>query len=219
MSIEIVDKFDVVKRKRNFINETNTCEECGKELKIGHPKREYDKNGNWTGRLLYKNCYDKNDRKNNPNNLDNIKKHLTDSRNNNLDPDSTSAKGGLFEAITCKTRNRKNLNIEYDNFITPIDHDRDPELGILQTKGAIYNSIHRIWHNIWNSDFEKRKEFDSLIFYCMSKDRKNIERVYIFPKKEIIIRNGVTIYKNPTRTVWYEKYRVDEKPYNDAYHR
>lgn len=52
----------------------------------------------------------------------------------------------------------------------------------------------------------------------MSKDRKNIERVYIFPKKEIIIRNGVTIYKNPTRAVWYEKYRVDEKPYNDAYH-
>lgn len=201
--------------RRNF-NENNACEECGKE-KIGLLK-EYDKDRNWTGRLLCKSCYDKNDRKNNPDNLDNIKKDLSNSRNNNLDQNCTTAKGLLFETITCEARNRKNLNIEYNNFRTPIDHDRDPELGILQSKGAIYNSVYRSWHNIWNSESEKRKEFDNLIFYCMSKDRKNIERVYIFPKKEIITRSGITIQKNPIRTVWYEKYRADEKPYNDAYH-
>ena len=122
----------------------------------------------------------------------------------------------MFEAITCKVHNIKNLNIENDNYLSPIDHSPDHKLGIVQTKGSTYNHSMTRWHN-GNIGNEHNKDFDYLLFYCMSADMKIIERVYLFPKSEIIIRTGITIIKNPSKGGWYEKYRIDEKPYNDAY--
>lgn len=61
---------------------------------------------------------------------------------------------------------------------------------------------------------EHNKEFHNLIFYCISHDGKTIERIYIFPKSEIVKRVGFAIVKSPTRVgsrydQWYEKYRCD----------
>ncbi len=50
----------------------------------------------------------------------------------------------------------------------------------------------------------------------MDKYRKSIQRVYVFPYEEVIKRKGITIYNNST-SHWYDKYRVDEEPYNDVY--
>lgn len=57
-----------------------------------------------------------------------------------------------------------------------------------------------------------------MILYCLSKDRKYIERIYIIPKDEITKRSSIGIVKNPTDrwgnsiTPWYEQYRIkDEK--------
>ena len=44
--------------------------------------------------------------------------------------------------------------------------------------------------------------------YCASKDRKDIERIYIFPMEEISKRKTITIVKNPSKgKLWYEKYK------------
>lgn len=194
--------------RRVYYNKTNTCDRikdnghrCGNELIPTHAYQKYDKEGNWTGEWICRNCR---------------QKELADCRNNNLDPRSAHGIGFICEQITCKTRGVDNLNILYDNFNTPIDHNRDPELGIIQTKGAIYNASNRDWCIYVKR--EQEKEFNYMIVICMSKDMKNVERVYIFPKKEILKRNSIRIYKNSSRGTYYEKYKVDEKPYNDAYH-
>ena len=182
---------------------------CRRKLILSQPRREYI-SGKWTGRWLTKTCYDKgrpNTRK---------AKMCADFRNNNLDPNSPAGKGYISQKVTCRTRGVEDLNIINDSFRSPIDHSRDPELGIVQSKSALFNRLEGYWHN--NTVNEHNKEFDYLIFYCISEDGKIIERVCIFPKHEIIKSSSITIYKDRLRgNHWYEKYRVNEKPYNDSY--
>lgn len=140
--------------------------------------------------------------------------HITDSRNNFLDPISAPGIGYIFQNITCRARKVDDLNIVNNDFNSPLDHSIDVELGIIQSKGSKY--YHNCtWHCVWINEHEK--DFDHLIFYCMDKDMKNVERVYIFPWEEVLKRSNITIYKNSIGG-WYRKYRVDEKPFNDAYH-
>jgi len=57
-----------------------------------------------------------------------------------------------------------------------------------------------------------------------NKPWKNVERVYKIPQEEFVNRKGIAIVKNPTDCVgdpvtpWYEKYRIDEKPFNGTWH-
>lgn len=50
----------------------------------------------------------------------------------------------------------------------------------------------------------------------MNKDETMVERVYIIPKEAVGSRVSISISKY-LNSRW-EIYRVDEKPYNDAYH-
>ena len=53
-----------------------------------------------------------------------------------------------------------------------------------------------------------------MFFLCISKDGKNIERIYEIPEKEIIDRGSISITINPTDAhgnsiiPWYEEYRI-----------
>lgn len=204
-------------------NGKNTCprirdgDECGNELKSGHAHRERDKEGNWTGRWICDKCrkieYHKEYRERSDC-YNNIIKSVANRRINCLDPNSAQAKGDISQTITCYVHNVKDLNLENDNYCSPIDHSRHPVLGILQSKGRLYNSLEKYWHASISN--EHGKEFDNLIFYCYDKNMKIIIRVYIFPKDEIIKRTSICIYNND-KFHWYDKYRVDEKPYNDTY--
>ena len=61
--------------KRHY-NRTNTCDICGNELITNQkPRREIDKEGNWTGRWLCKKCY-REYQKNNSINQNNIMEPL-----------------------------------------------------------------------------------------------------------------------------------------------
>lgn len=197
-----------------YYNKENICDICKTNKLIpGNALREHNKNGDWTGRWLCKKCYDKYD----PNSSHSIMKDRRDFRNNNLDPNVTTGKGYIFEQITVKVRGVSNLNIENDNFNSQLDHSKDPEYGVLQSKGAVYNPMYGSWKFHVQNDQEK--EFDNLFAYCMSRDMKNVERVYIIPWEEVIKRKSISIIKNPSKGVqWYEKYRIDEKLYNDTYH-
>ena len=135
-----------------------------------------------------------------------------------MNPECSTAKGNKFQKLTCKWRNIKDLNIENDDYNTPIDHSRDAELGIIQTRGRFYNKI--AWY-FSHLDDDWGKQFDNMICYCASKDRKSIERIYIFPLKEIKKRTNIGIYKSPKDkwgnhiTSWYEQYRIiDEETIN-----
>lgn len=200
-------------------NETNTCDRCGIDFDIatGHPHREQNKERNWTEKWLCQGCYYK-ERYKNGNTNNNLIKSLANHRTNNLDPNSATGKGNLFQELTCRWRSTistipiEDLNKKLDNYHSPIDHTLDSELGTIQTQGRFYDSRNRRW-GFYGLEREWEKEFNNMICYCASKDGKIIERLYIFPKNEIEDRTGISIYKNPSRCEpWYEQYRVtDEK--------
>jgi hypothetical protein len=91
---------------------------------------------------------------------------------------------------------------------------------VLQTKGSniltmnIIKGLSYYEYERWllsGIEGEWIKKFDHLIFYCITKDRKMIERIYVFPKEEIIGKQGISIIKNNSRGIgWYEKYRVTD---------
>jgi hypothetical protein len=208
-------------RKGIYYNKTNTCDRCKEKLVIGKVRREYNENRDWTGNWLCNKCYLKDYHKK-PNSRNNIIKSIANHRTGNLDPNCTLAKGDKFEELTCRWRSTvstvpvENLNIKNDNYSTgtPIDHSRDSELGIPQTRGKLYDSYNRFWV-FGGLEREWFKEFDVIICYCTNKDGKIIERIYIIPKKEIKDkRTCISIYKNPTdshgdhKTSWYDKYRI-----------
>ncbi len=190
-----------------YYNRTNTCDRCGIKFEVatGHPYREYNKERDWTGKWLCKNCYNIK----RPNCTHAIIKSLTDRRTGNQDPNSSNAKGDKFQKVTCIWLDVDDLNIINDNYISPIDHSRHPKLGIIQTNGRFYDSYNQWWQ--LGTKRSIKKDFDNLVFYCARKDIK-IERIYIFPQTEILKRQTITIVKNPSKgSLWYEQYRVTDE--------
>lgn len=189
-----------------YYNSTDTCNRCKIEkLSPGNACREYDEKGNWNGNWLCTRCYRR---------YDYIERYICDHRTENQELNTSNAKGDLFQELTCRWRSTvstipvEDLNKKNDNYKSPIDHTPDSELGIIQTGGRLYNSRNGMW-TFGGLEREWDKKFDVIICYCTSKDGKIIERIYIIPKEEIKDkRTTIGIYKNPSRYVWYEQYRI-----------
>lgn len=149
-------------------------------------------------------------------------KSLANRRTGNQSPTHNNTIGDLFQKLTCEWRSTvsiipvEDLNEKLDNYLSPIDHTPDSELGIIQTKGKLFDSYNRYW-GFGDFEGERLKEFDCSICYCTDKSGRYIERIYIFPKEIIVEISSVIIYKNPTNSQgkikipWYEKYRVTDK--------
>lgn len=207
------------KINKRYYNKTNTCDKikedgkkCGNELKPHSAYKEIDENGNWTGKWWCKDCYGRYDYNKRSDCSNNLIKSVSVRRTGNINPGCNSAKGDLFEELTCKWRGVKRLSVERDNYALPLDHSRDPELGIIQTKGALYNSDNRSWS--FNCKNEQNKNFDNLIVYCASEDGSIIDRIYIFPRHEIVKRISITIYNKPESVrgpFWCEQYRLKDE--------
>lgn len=199
-------------------NKTNTCPRCeegGIETKLspGNAFQERDKGGKATGIWICKEHYMKDYNKNGRSTWSALKS-IAGHRTGNLDPNCTSAKGDLGEELSNEWRGTKNLNKENDNYLSPIDHSRDPELGIIQTKIAWYNSKNRCWSQNFKNEHDK--DFDNLILHCISNDGKIVERTYIIPSWEIIGRTGVGITKYDSKgrlykRGWYKKYILKDE--------
>lgn len=213
-------------------NSTNICPICREENNITgrsilYPKnalRNTNKNGKktkeWVCRKHGYNYY----QKYNSDSQNNFEKLLRDRRTGNL-KDSKHILADNCQELTCNTFGVDDLNKENDNYILSIDHSPIPKgVSILigekltdlsekipQTEGRHYEPLYERW-TFAGLDREWFKKFDVLICYCISEDGNTIERIYIFPKEEII-KTGIAIYKIVKRWFpWYENYRVkDEK--------
>lgn len=233
-------KEDLYGTKLKKYNKTNICDRCREENKItdnsilysGNARTELDKGGNWTGKWDCPRCWQDFD----PNSQDNLIKSVRDRRTGNLhNPDQIFADN--CEELTSKVFGVERLAVKYDKYSKlPYDHpaiaghisvmigDKLVDLygKVPQTKGAslLIRRQGILESEYWHSSLknEHNKEFDVLMFYCVSKDGKLLERIYIFPSWEIINMTGIVIHKNPTRISgrrfnrWYELYRiVDEE--------
>jgi hypothetical protein len=122
--------------------------------------------------------------------------------------DSSRAKGTFYEAITCMARKLGNMNQINDNYNSPIDHTRDPILGIIDSQGRTYDPYLRRWTFTCLGRLYGKK-YDKIICYCADV-HGNIKKMYIFPKREIDIRDNITIYNSDSPGgSWCDKYEVD----------
>lgn len=140
------------------------------------------------------------------NNCANIIKSMRDCRLGKIDIDSTRGKGLIGEAINAKIRKLKILSIELDNYSYIIDLSKDHEYNIIQTKFRTFNG------KDWNVTFGIEH---NLFVLCLDKEMKNIVRVYAIPENELFGIQSTDIAEYDSK---WGKFRIDEKPYNDAYH-
>lgn len=234
---------DLKNAQVKYYNKTNVCYKCKTENKLtdnsilypGNVRRETDINQRNTGKWVCGNCERKNYQKHNPNSTHSIQKLFRDHRTGHLkDPRRILANN--CEKVTEKWLGAERLSIKYDNYRLPLDHGFitkhikimvgnkliDLYEKIPQTKGfrlSCGSSGFLVVYERWEVSFvnEYGKQFDYLIFYCISRDEKSIERIYIFPIKEINM-NNISISKYVKRWIpWYEIYRVnDEKILNEV---
>lgn len=230
-------KEDLKDAKNKFYNKTNICPICMKYNNLtnksilypGNACHNVDKNGNQTNEWVCLMHHNNNYNRNNPNSYNNIKKSLSQRRTKNLySPHIILAEN--CEMMTETMFGAKRLSVEFDNFELPLDHfpisqgvsiviaEKIVDLSgkIPQTKGRTCLSIADQWNAHVESEFDK--EFDILIYYCISRDGTFIERIYIIPKDDIDI-SAICVTKNPTDSYGnsiigkYEKYRVTDNEF------
>lgn len=198
-------------------NDTNACYICEISFDdaIGHPLREYDEDKKKTGMWICQKCYwimygKRSD------SAAYLRKQLTNYRTGNQDPNSEQAKGDNSQELACRLYRWEDLNKKHDNRKSSVDCC-DPKTGLYhQVQGRYYNSRNEQWP-FGNFEREWKKIFESMVCFCYSEDGKIVERIYIFPKKEIDFRKGLIIVKNPTdshsnpKISWYDKYRITDE--------
>lgn len=174
-----------------------------------------DENGIWNEKsYMCKSCYGKLYQKD-PKSSNSAKKSVANCRTGQLSIYSETGKGLINESVVAKVRNLRNMNIDEDNFRSKFDLSIDPEFGRPQIKGSTL--IGKQFH----VSIGEGRNFDHIWILC--KDRNYIKKVYIIPVSELC-NTYINIYddwskkeRESSNFEWVEKYKVDEKPYNDAY--
>lgn len=189
------------------------------DLRTGNPHWYSHKCGkkDCTEYICHK-CSCKNYQNNNFDSQHNLMKLTYNFRTGNIDIESSKGEGLIIEAVVAKVRHLRNYNIESDNYNMIFDLFIDPEYGRPEVKGP------SLIGGEWNIVLGMEHNFDNIWIVCMDKNRKNVKRVYIIPESELYGETCIHIYEDFSKTLriskfeWVEEYRVDEKPYDDAYH-
>jgi hypothetical protein len=173
---------------------------------------KFNFDGKWNNEYICRSCYRKEEDKE-PDSLHKLEKLNRLCRNGNLSKNSEAGKGFICEQIWCKARDLQNCNIITDNFHHKYDTSKDDEFGYCQIRsnGFLKES------NRWNS-FRTKGTYINLVLFCMNKDYTNIDRMYIIPEIEAKKVKVITIYKNNRVDSWYNKFQIDETPYNEVFH-
>lgn len=142
----------------------------------------------------------------------NIIKLLRNWRTGNINILNSEGKGFITECVIVRIIGANNVNIEMDNFSWPYDliHEKYKRINV---KGR------SPYYNMWIYDTQGKDVCDTYFLMGFDKDRKNIESACIIPNEEWIKDLvKMTIVRNPSRVSKYDQFKIDPKPYNDAYH-
>lgn len=214
-------------RRHGFLEKPERiCCECG-----GKDTYIYNGVSQWHNHLCNKKCcteylchkcHTRNYQKNSPYSQNNVIKRILPCRteiiyNKSFDMLNENEKGRIGEDIVAITLGIENQNTISDNYCSLFDLTIHPKYGKIQVKLRSLNIIENFW------DFKVgRGEFDTLFFVCMDHYRpwKNVERVYAIPYENICyLKYGSTISRNTfLKESKWEKFRIDEKSFNDTYH-
>lgn len=203
--------FDIGK-SRNRVDHSNTiCCICGSNKTSGSWLRYRDKNGNWDYKSYQcTKCYSEILNKL-PDSYQNFNKLLRKCRSGTFSIKDNMGKGYIGEFVLAKVRGLENINVATDNYHSKFDL-RDMEYGLVQSKFRVLNS------GKWVVRLGMDHNFDTIIALCLSEDMTMVERVYLIPEGETYGLTNLTFYKDtPRRLSKWEKFRIDERPYDDTY--
>jgi len=233
MHIDIIDSKDTISRgnyRKTPYSETNTCDfirENGKkcENKLTPAYKEYEQ-GKWTGKWLCREHWRKNDYNKRPDNYNNNIKEMRPCRNKIIDLSDLSNitdqdLGHIGEEIGCRTLKIKNRNIEEDNYggnqYTEGHSDTLKHMiyGFIEIKTATFDpNRFGTTKGAWGASLGMGRECDNILVICMDENRNRVKRTYMIPFIEVFGQTNITINVNGTR---YEKFRIDEKPYDETW--
>lgn len=83
----------------------------------------------------------------------------------------------------------------------------DPEYGIIKPK------IKTSFFGDYTISIGKDRHFDTLLIIGLNRTKKIVAKVYAIPRLQLGEKSSISILKNGK----YEKFRIDEKPYNEAF--
>lgn len=220
-------KYTIVKS----YNRTNICEICKEENKItdksilypGNAKKWINKEGMRTDKWIcskhWARYYN-----HSPNGILTLQKSLRNRRLGIQNPDSPNAIGDRGERLTDNIFRTIRLSVKNDCYNGPLDHSQIPKGIFVNIREKLIDLSEKIpqskianfstdlgrnggWYFKYRT-IEYKKKYDIMILWCISKDKLCIERGYIIPKDRINKITSIAIIKNPSRRVWYDKYRI-----------
>lgn len=199
------------------------CVKC-ENIDVQHWYAYYDENGNKTNMFMCKNCYMK-DYNKKTDSYNSIRKTVCNCRLNTdidlskFDEFNDRIKGRIGEDIVSYTLEIDNQNSVSDNYNSLYDLVYHNKYGKIEVKTASFG----IHNTSWDSTLDIEHNFDTLVILCMDNEKpwRHVKMVYIIPEdcSELYGQRYISIYKNPSRESKWDKFRVDEKPYNDTYHK
>ncbi len=212
-----------IKHIKNERFKERKCIKC-ESIDTSHWFSCYDENGNKTNMFLCSKCYMKVYNRE-PYSHNSIKKYMCNCRFNTdvglskFDEFSERDKGRIGEDIASYTLGVDNQNDISNNYNSLYDLVCHQIYGRIEVKTASFDIMNKSWDGTVDIDHN----FDTLVILCMDNEKpwRHVKRVYIIPEdcSELYGKRYVCIYENPSRESKWEKFRVDEKPYNDTYHK
>lgn len=138
---------------------------------------------------------------------------LSNHKIGNLRIESETGKGLIGEAVIAKVRGLEIVAIKQDNFCAKLDLSFDGEYHNIQVKTSTPH------YGDWYAHLGKDCDFDTLFGLCIDKSMKNIVRVYAIAEEELYgIQNiSFRICSHYSKGSKWERFRIDEKSYNDTY--
>lgn len=142
-----------------------------------------------------------------------------DCRNKNLDPDSTSGKGYITEALVAKFLGVKTCFDITGNFNHgAFDMYEDEDWGIINVKGSSLHCYdgYLMWH------FNICKNIAPDFFFCIGydKDMKNVESVHIIPNEDYVCKLAHVNVPKDRRSKWnaFKESEEEVKKWNELFH-
>ncbi len=147
-----------------------------------------------------------------PNSYNEANKLVKNCRTGNIDINSSVGKGLIGEAVVVSITDSSNMNIDMNNFRWPYDLEHIHHKRI-NVKGYVP------YHDMWIYDTDGKENFDTYFLLGYDENRKNIESMHIIPNKDWVYNLvKITIVRNSSRVSKYDQFKINPKPYNDAYH-
>lgn len=128
-------------------------------------------------------------------------------RNKDWKKDSNQGKGFRVEQAIAKALDLKNCNLELDNFNAVFDLYDPVKYKDIQSRSAGLVLMIKRWPKADGTEGVKRylgwqignldpfKEYDNLFAVCMTKNYKDIDRIYVIPVDRLPASEGIIIYK------------------------